>query len=201
MKWALMVDRGKRKGMIIPIQKSPFKIGRDDDCQLRTSNPYVSHRHCELLAEDDKFVVRDCNSTNGTFINSQRVEGQVELHEGDRLKIGSMAFVVCQEDLKPVDEQPPDPVAPKRSRPVDEETVGEILLKLDEEDAQPAGPEPGAWRNSPENAGSQSGPPKSHKAGKAEPEGEPASRPSDVARGLLKGQDALLKRREPRRRD
>ena len=196
MKWALMVGRGKRKGMIIPIQKSPFKIGRDDDCQLRTSNPYVSHRHCELLAADDKIVIRDCNSTNGTFINSQRVEGQVEVHEGDRLKIGSMAFVVCQKDLKPVDEQSPDPVAPKGPRPVDEDTVGEILLKLDEEDAQPAGLEPGAWRNSaPENPGSRPGPAENPKAEKVGPEREPGSRPDDVARGLLKGQDALLKRR------
>src|SRR5207244_6431236 len=82
MKWALMVDRGKRKLMMIPIQKSPFLIGRNDECQLRAANPYVSHRHCELLTDDDKIAVRDCNSTNGTFINSQRVEGQVELHEG-----------------------------------------------------------------------------------------------------------------------
>src|SRR6266480_981071 len=66
-----------------------FLTERDSSCSTLTcpvpSHPYVSHRHCELLAEDDKFVVRDCNSTNGTFINSQRVEGQVELHEGDRL--------------------------------------------------------------------------------------------------------------------
>jgi pSer/pThr/pTyr-binding forkhead associated (FHA) protein len=72
MKWALMVDRGKRKGMMIPIQKSPFLIGRNDECQLRAANPYVSHRHCELLTEDDKIAVRDCKSTNGTFINSRR---------------------------------------------------------------------------------------------------------------------------------
>jgi pSer/pThr/pTyr-binding forkhead associated (FHA) protein len=103
MKWALMVDRGKRKGMMIPIQKSPFLIGRNDECQIRAANPYVSHRHCELLTEDDKIAVRDCKSTNGTFINSQRVEGQVELHEGDYLKVGSMVFLVCQEDLKPIE--------------------------------------------------------------------------------------------------
>jgi pSer/pThr/pTyr-binding forkhead associated (FHA) protein len=95
MKWALVVDRGQRKGMIIPIEKSPFLIGRNNECQLRPANPYVSGRHCELLIEDDKFVVRDCNSTNGTFINSQRIQGQVELHEGDHLDVGALAFVVC----------------------------------------------------------------------------------------------------------
>jgi pSer/pThr/pTyr-binding forkhead associated (FHA) protein len=107
MKWALMVDRGKRKGMMIPIQKSPFLIGRNDECQIRAANPFVSHRHCELLTEDDKIAVRDCKSTNGTFINSQRVEGQVELHEGDYLKVGSMVFLVCQEYLKSIEEPQP----------------------------------------------------------------------------------------------
>ncbi len=67
MKWALMVDRGKRKGMMIPIQKSPFLIGRNDECQIRAANPCVSHRHCELLTEDDKIAARDCKSTNGTL--------------------------------------------------------------------------------------------------------------------------------------
>jgi pSer/pThr/pTyr-binding forkhead associated (FHA) protein len=129
-----MVDGGKRKGMIIPIQKSPFLIGRNDECQLRAANPYVSHRHCELLTEDDKFVVRDCNSTNGTFINSQKVDGQVELHEGDRLNVGSLDFLVCHEDLKPIEDDQPERASPKRSRPIDEEAVGDILLKLDEED-------------------------------------------------------------------
>src|SRR5262249_32658914 len=147
MKWALMVDRGKRKGMMIPIQKSPFLIGRSDECQLRASNPYVSNRHCELLTEDDKFVIRDCNSTNGTFINSQRVEAQVELQQGACVKFGSVALLVRKQELNPIEEQHPEPVSPKPSQPVDEEAVGDILLKLDEEDAGKPGPEPGDWKN------------------------------------------------------
>jgi pSer/pThr/pTyr-binding forkhead associated (FHA) protein len=105
MKWALKVDRGKRKGMIIPIQKSPFLIGRNNECQLRADNPYVSHHHCELRFNGEKVIVRDCLSTNGTFINSQKIEGEVELHEGDELKIGSLAFVVCREERKPVEDR------------------------------------------------------------------------------------------------
>jgi len=195
MKWALMVDRGKRKGMIIPIQKSPFLIGRSDECQLRAANPYVSHRHCELLTEDDKFVVRDCNSTNGTFINSQRVDGQVELHEGDRLRVGSLAFLVRQEDLKSIEEQQPERASPTLSRPVEEEAVGDILLQLDEEDTEKPGPGPGAWKNTrAEGASSKPGPAKEQKADKSRPEKEPTPQ-SDVARGILRGKEALLKQR------
>ena len=196
MKWALMVDRGQRKGMIIPIQKSPFLIGRSDECQLRAANPYVSNRHCELLTEDDKFVVRDCNSTNGTFINSRRVNDQVELHEGDCLKVGALAFLVRQEDLKPIEEEQPERASPTLSRPVEEEAVGDILLELDEEDTGKPGPGPGDWKNTrPEGTSSQPAPAKEQKAEKSRPENEPTTRPSDVAKGILKGKESLLKQR------
>jgi pSer/pThr/pTyr-binding forkhead associated (FHA) protein len=179
-----MVDQGERKGMIIPIQKSPFLIGRNDECQLRAANPYVSHRHCELLTENDKFVVRDCNSTNGTFINSQRVDGLVELHEGDRLKVASLDFLVCLEDLKPIEDDQPERRSPKGSRPVDEEAVGDILLELDEDDTEKPGHGPGDRKNTtPEGASSQPGPAKEPKADKSRPENEQTTRPSDVARG------------------
>ena len=184
MKWALMVDRGERKGMIIPIQKSPFLIGRSDECQLRAANPYVSNRHCELLTEDDKFVVRDCNSTNGTFINSQRVDGQVELHEGDCLKVASLDFLVCHEDFKPIEDDQPEPTSPKGPRPIDEEAVGDILLELDEEDTEKPGPRLSDWKNTrPEGASSQPSPAKQPNAEKFRPENEPTARPSGVARG------------------
>jgi pSer/pThr/pTyr-binding forkhead associated (FHA) protein len=142
MKWSLMVDRGKYKGMIIPIQESPFLIGRSNECQLRAADLYVSHRHCELLTQDGKIVLRDCNSTNGTFVNSQRVEGEVELHENDLLKIESLAFMVCHEDVQPIEESPAELVSPKPSGTADEEAMEDILLKLDEEDVGHAGPCP-----------------------------------------------------------
>jgi len=195
MTWALMVDRGQRKGMIIPIQKSPFLIGRDNECQLRPANPYVSGRHCELLIEDDKFVVRDCNSTNGTFLNSQRIQGQVELHEGDHLDVGALAFVVCLEDLKPIEEQTAELPSPIRSQPVEEKAAEDILLKLDEEDTQ-SGPRPAAWQNPrAEDTSWQPSTAREPEAEKPGPENKPTTRPSDVARGLLKGRDARLKRR------
>jgi pSer/pThr/pTyr-binding forkhead associated (FHA) protein len=139
MTWALMVDRGKRKGAVIPIRKFPFAMGRDDDCQLRAANPYVSHHHCELQSDGDRMIIRDCNSTNGTFINSLRIaEEEVELHEGDRIKIGSLTFLVCLEnsDSRPPAQEVSGPPEPAQEPPAQESPVRESpMLEAPDQEA------------------------------------------------------------------
>lgn len=194
MKWALMVDGGKKKGTVILIRTSPFAMGRNDDCQLRAANQYVSHRHCELRTEGDRIIIHDCRSTNGTFINSERIDSDVELHEGDRLMIGSLTFLVCQEGQKsqpptPSDASPEQESAPPQStRKVDEEAIGDMLLDLDEEEE--SGPPAGSWRhaNSPD-VGPARGPAQGSesKAGKAARRKDSSA--PDVASKMLQGKD------------
>jgi pSer/pThr/pTyr-binding forkhead associated (FHA) protein len=196
MKWALVVDRGGHKGKVFPIRISPLRIGRDDDCQLRTSNLYVSHRHCELLSEGDKIILRDCNSTNGTFINGEKVEQQAELHEGDRLNIGPMIFVVRQtsddEDRdQPAPTSPMTATPPKPNRAVDEDTVGEMLLEMDET-TEPNRAPPGSWKK-----GGDFGPAKPASASSRDNPGDQnrSSRADKVASKMLKGKGDWLKRK------
>ncbi len=74
MKLSLIVlSEGKSKGQTIPIKLSQFLIGRDPQCQLRPASPIISKRHCAVIIKDDKVVVRDFNSTNGTFVNEEPV--------------------------------------------------------------------------------------------------------------------------------
>ena len=158
MKWALIVDRGKQKGTIIPICRSPFLMGRDGDCHLRAANSYVSHHHCELRTDGGTITVRDCKSTNGTFINDLRVEEEEELHEVDRLKIGSLTFVVCHEQ-----EKAPEPVAadaapaaensaPEEPREAGEESIGDMLLENQQEEEPQESPPPKESRKVDEDA-------------------------------------------------
>jgi pSer/pThr/pTyr-binding forkhead associated (FHA) protein len=194
-----MVDRGKHKGTIIPIQKSPFLIGRNDECQLRATNPYVSHQHCELRADGEKIIIQDCLSTNGTFINNQKIEGEVELHEGDELRIGSLGFVVCREDRKLAERRQPE-AAPCQSPPsVEEEAAGAMLLELDERTAAQNPSLDDSWGSgySPlAETVSDSTPETKRKSREGTPKDEPAPTPSDVASSLLKNKRAsLLKRR------
>jgi hypothetical protein len=62
-------------------------IGRQPDNVLRIDNPAVSGHHARIYAEAGHYVIEDCESFNGTYINGQRVN-KAELKHGDNLTIG-----------------------------------------------------------------------------------------------------------------
>jgi predicted component of type VI protein secretion system len=95
MKLSLLVmTPGKQEGKTIEIKLPQFLVGRDPQCHLRPASPLISKRHCALIQRDGKAFVRDFGSTNGTFVNDERVEGERELHNDDHLKIGPIALTV-----------------------------------------------------------------------------------------------------------
>lgn len=54
----------------------------------------VSGRHCEMYQRDEYWYVRDLNSSNGTFVNGEKVYTELEVHNGDMLKLGSLSLLV-----------------------------------------------------------------------------------------------------------
>jgi EAL domain-containing protein (putative c-di-GMP-specific phosphodiesterase class I) len=78
----------------IPITRKRVVIGRRPDRDLMISHPTVSGCHAELLRQGDSLVVRDLGSTNGTFVNEQRIDLPTPLQPGDRLCIGSIEMQV-----------------------------------------------------------------------------------------------------------
>jgi predicted component of type VI protein secretion system len=110
MKLSLVVlTPGKGEGKVIPITLAQFLIGRDPQCQLRPASPVISKRHCALLVRDQQVFLRDFDSTNGTFLNDEPIKGEVELHNGDRLKCGPLAFAVQIEVGASVSQPTPPP--------------------------------------------------------------------------------------------
>jgi len=77
----------------VPVRAFPVTIGRGEDCKLRIPMASVSRHHCELLIDDDELMVRDLKSSNGTFVNKDRITKR-ELVPGDLLAVGPMVFVV-----------------------------------------------------------------------------------------------------------
>lgn len=77
----------------VPLRALPITIGRGEDCKLRVPLASVSRNHCELLEDDDELIVRDLRSSNGTFVNKERIAKR-ELVPGDLLAVGPVVFVV-----------------------------------------------------------------------------------------------------------
>jgi pSer/pThr/pTyr-binding forkhead associated (FHA) protein len=77
---------------VVVVDRPTYCIGRALDCQLRLEHPTVGRHHCELILQGESIFVRDLESLNGTYINSQRVLEITELNEGDLLEISMYLF-------------------------------------------------------------------------------------------------------------
>ena len=64
-------------------------IGRVDDNTFQIAEPSVSSHHCEVLLRGSDVVVKDLNSTNGTFINGERIT-EATLKPGQTLRLGQI---------------------------------------------------------------------------------------------------------------
>ena len=113
---ALKVIEGKQSGTLIPLNRQKFLIGREEDCQLRPNSDLVSRHHCVIAVDDFTVRIRDLGSTNGTFVNNQRITTQVVLKQGDLIRIGKLAFemqIKVAEAARPAPKpiKVPEPVA------------------------------------------------------------------------------------------
>jgi FHA domain len=64
-------------------------IGRGAECDLRLDDTFVSQEHARIFAKDGSWYVEDLGSTNGTFVNEQRLSAPAMLTTGDRIRIGT----------------------------------------------------------------------------------------------------------------
>ncbi len=94
MEAVLVHVKSDGKQQPVPLKDGKTLIGRQEDCSIRIPSAQVSRHHCELTVGGSGMRIRDLDSSNGTFVNGQRVDDETPLHEGDVLAIGPMLFVV-----------------------------------------------------------------------------------------------------------
>jgi pSer/pThr/pTyr-binding forkhead associated (FHA) protein len=90
----LRVISGKQQGSEISLQPGKFLVGREEDCHLRPNSDLVSRHHCVFTVDDFGVRLRDLGSTNGTFVNGERLRGAVVLNQNDRVVIGKLELDV-----------------------------------------------------------------------------------------------------------
>src|SRR5215471_15559046 len=103
-------------------------VGRVEDNTFQIAEPSVSSHHCEVLLRGADVVVRDLNSTNGTFINGEKVTEAV-LKPGQTLRLGQIEIRLEAEGAASVPPPPPAgapapaPAAPVTSKKGDSTMV------------------------------------------------------------------------------
>lgn len=78
----------------VRVEGSPFLVGRHSQSALTIPSPTVSNVHAELRIEEGSLYVKDLGSTNGTFINGERIQGEFAVGSGDLLQFAEVVFRV-----------------------------------------------------------------------------------------------------------
>ncbi len=78
-------------GTAYPLVRAITKLGRGSDTDIRIEDPGASRNHCEVVL-GQPVLVRDLGSTNGTYVNGERVS-EVEISDGTAIMIGSTQLV------------------------------------------------------------------------------------------------------------
>lgn len=81
------------KGSAFLIEDEMF-FGRAEECKIAISDTFASHRHARIFLDDDSFFLEDLTSTNGTFVNGEKIDKPYLLKRRDRIQIGNTILVV-----------------------------------------------------------------------------------------------------------
>ena len=82
-----------KKGSVIPV-RSTVSIGRKEGNSIVLTDVHVSGNHARLTIKNNVLYIEDLNSTNGTFVNGNKISGRVKLLGNDEVKIGTTTFKV-----------------------------------------------------------------------------------------------------------
>jgi hypothetical protein len=88
----LVVTAGPLTGTKITLGDQPILIGRADDSTLVLTDDFASSRHARLTNRGGQWYVEDLGSTNGTYLDQQRVQGPLLINPGQPIRIGQTAL-------------------------------------------------------------------------------------------------------------
>ena len=93
----MVMNSGPNPGKEFPLEKGEVFIGRDLTNDLVINDAEVSRRHARLVAQAGGYILEDLGSTNGTFVNGQRLMGPYILRSGETVTLGEHVSLLFQE--------------------------------------------------------------------------------------------------------
>lgn len=105
VQYALRFISGKYQGGEFPLRMNrEIVIGRSSDLDMVLVEDMVSRRHAKISSTDSEIFIQDLGSTNGTFVNGEKIAGRAQLQEGDRILVGTSIIKVVRVE-GPADQQ------------------------------------------------------------------------------------------------
>ena len=84
----LMVTAGTLKGTSLDLAQQQITLGRANDATLVLNDDYASSRHARIFPQDGQWIVEDLGSTNGTYLDRQKVTRPMPVPMGVPIRIG-----------------------------------------------------------------------------------------------------------------
>jgi hypothetical protein len=94
--YQLVMRTGPTPGKTYPLSKSEIYIGRDVSNDIAINDSEISRKHARLTLQEDSFVLEDLGSTNGTFVEAQRLMGPHVLSPGELIMFGENVGMVFE---------------------------------------------------------------------------------------------------------
>ena len=94
MAFQFVMRSGPTPGAVYPLEGDQLTIGRDSTNGVAINDPEVSRRHARLTFQGGKYVLEDLGSTNGSFVNGQRLSGPHVLKAGDVVALGEQIVLM-----------------------------------------------------------------------------------------------------------
>jgi FHA domain len=92
----LVMRSGPTPGATFALEGDQLIIGRDVTSNIAIGDAEVSRKHARLTFQGGKYVIEDLGSTNGTFVNGQRLTGPVVLKPGDLVALGEQIVLMYE---------------------------------------------------------------------------------------------------------
>ena len=94
----LLIRTAGLENRTLELRMGVNRVGRDPDCDFPIVHPTVSTNHCEFEVSNDGITIRDCGSTNGTFINGDLIKS-ARLMPGQEVRLGDVEMFVENTDV------------------------------------------------------------------------------------------------------
>ncbi|MFF2272593.1 FHA domain-containing protein [Agromyces sp. NPDC058136] len=88
----LVITNGAKSGVEFPLGRDEITIGRSSDSAIIIRDDFTSTHHARLMLWNDRWMIQDLDSTNGTFLNGSRVTVPTPIPLGATVKVGATTF-------------------------------------------------------------------------------------------------------------